>query len=481
MSLRQQFRAYRRAIFRDSPVGDFSLETSEVPARPFILVTAAYPRRRARAIARNEHVDPEIAEREDGDANGALASRIGEDGREAIGCMGVDPEGPHSEASFWVWDATVAQGLAWGRAFDQFAIIAGDGLRAGLLPCFPGEELEIAPDVVLLLHERGGSPDGAVALIERELRTRGWDHDTRYLRPAVDFSDLAAFRAWLVRERVSPMLAVGVHEGGLFAIETDAPTRIGVASPWAAIPPTDRARLAAWPGWMAVHGGRDRVAPAVSNLAALPPTAARLADPEAGHEIEPWAGRIADGIMRLWNAPERIGSATAAGWRMPGFQGATTSPARRSGAAAAMITAGIGVMVLGVVFALAIGVVWIGLAACAGSGNAKTSRVLFELIAAGLLTLVASLLFGGILFYSGIRTVNPGDVRPTPPYGRIGAALLGASMALGVIGEVVAAWISMSQNVQLGDGFHVALLGACFLVALCGAIPISLGIARAKR
>ena len=71
-----------------------------------MIVTAAYPRRRALAVKNGAAVDGARAQLDDARANAMLAAQIRKAGREPIAIEGEDPGSAHREPSFWVWDAT---------------------------------------------------------------------------------------------------------------------------------------------------------------------------------------------------------------------------------------------------------------------------------------------------------------------------------------------------------------------------------------
>ncbi len=316
MSLRAQYRTYLRAVWTDTPAagppvagaraGEFRIG-GRAPARPFAIVTAAAPRGRG--------LDPAA----DRVANERLGLRIRGEGYHPLPCVGRDPDGTHAEESFWIWDVPAAVAVGWGRAFDQRAVVAGDGRRAGLLPCFPEAEPDTAPDSVLLLHGLGGSGVGSVRLLEEALRARGWS-ETRFQRPTLmrvrerrngdsverlveeAADELAAWSASLALE--PPILVVGLSAGGLVAASSAAPWRIGVASPWGAFDGATLDRLCSWPGFSAVHGARDEVVPCEAHLGRLPPSVGRTVDPSGSHDFDAWRDRIADAVVAHWKGRE---------------------------------------------------------------------------------------------------------------------------------------------------------------------------------
>ena len=337
MSLRERYRTYLATIWEGTPVGSYVVGRDPVPARPFVIVTAAFPRRRARAAARGIAIEKQDAAAEDESLNAMLVARIAAAGLEALPGTGLDPAGSHHEPSFWVWDATAARAIAWGREFDQFAVLAGDGRSVRILPCYPEHEPPIAPDVVRIFS---GDPTIA-ALLERELRSRGWDRATRFLSAT---------------DRETPILVIGIGEAGIDAASADSPWRFGIATPWRSVPEADRDRLFA-PGLAALHGGKDDLL----EVAALPHETPRLVDPDAGRELEPWIGRVSDGVMRLWSSGASPSAAAAAGWKTPGYVApGNVTPLRVF--APGGLEAGIGTLlaIVWAAFSLVVVFLWIG-------------------------------------------------------------------------------------------------------------------------
>lgn len=213
MSLRELYRTYLRTEWHGVP--DYAVFKHDSPhcARPFVVVTGACPRAR-----------PEQQPRADAAAQARLAERIRAAGFDPIPCEGRDPTGPHAEPSFWVWDVEAGEAIEWGRDFDQHAIIAGDGKRHAILPCFPEDEPPVAPDVVWLV----GAPEG----LADELRGLGW----------------SATRFEVNEPDQPPMLAIGVGPGAIEAADSSAPWRVAIAAPWTAMDPAEQLRLRSWPG-----------------------------------------------------------------------------------------------------------------------------------------------------------------------------------------------------------------------------------------
>lgn len=213
MSLRALYRTYLRTEWHGVPHCAVFRHDSPNCARPFVVVTGACPRAR-----------PEPLARADAAAQARLAERIRAAGFEPIPCEGRDPSGPHAEPSFWVWDVEAAEGIEWGRDFDQHAIVAGDGRRHAILPCFPEDEPPTAPDLVWLAD----CPES----LADELRGSGWSATRFETEKPVD----------------PPMLAIGVGRGGIEAVDSSAPWRVAIAAPWTAIDPAEQLRLRSWPG-----------------------------------------------------------------------------------------------------------------------------------------------------------------------------------------------------------------------------------------
>lgn len=171
------------------------------------------------------------------------------------------------------------------------------------------------PGSILLLHGLGGSGEGSVRLLERNLRTRGWT-DAVYLRPTlaavhVVVPELAGeARFHQAREELEtylqgrvPQLTLGFSFGGLLAAFAPSPRRLAVCSPWHRLPADALARAAARPGWAVLQGGRDAVVPAEASLGALPLTVPRTLDPDGTHAFDEWMQRIALWTQAAWSAP----------------------------------------------------------------------------------------------------------------------------------------------------------------------------------
>lgn len=179
-----------------------------------------------------------------------------------------------------------------------------------------------APSSILLLHGLRGSGQGSVALLEAKLRERGWDAAT-YLRPTLPtvnhppedidldavFDPLFA-QAWrelneLLDGRV-PHLTVGLSMGGALAAFAPSAARFSVCSPWARFSPEILAKAATRPGWCVLQGAQDTLVPCEPNLAVLPEGTSVTLDPEGDHGFDGWMDRIADWVVRRWEARELL-------------------------------------------------------------------------------------------------------------------------------------------------------------------------------
>ena len=218
MSVRELYRTYLRTEWHGVP--DCALFTHASPScvRPFIVVTGACPRERPAPLARADDA-----------AQRRLAERIRAAGFDPLPCEGSDPTGPHAEPSFWVWDVEAGEAIEWGRDFDQHAILAGDGRRHAILPCFPEDEPPIAPDLVWLADCQEGMAD--------ELRALGW----------------TATRFESEKPSEPPMLAIGIGVAALAAADSSAPWRVAIAAPWTTLDPREELRLRSWPGLTAIR------------------------------------------------------------------------------------------------------------------------------------------------------------------------------------------------------------------------------------
>jgi len=498
VTLREKYRLYRKTVWTGTPVGSFVLGVSAVPPRPFVIVTAANPRSRERDRLAGKAKGPGTAAHEDEIANETLAKAIHDAGFEPLRCVGTDPDSPHKEPSWWVWDATPAKALQWGRAGDQIAVVIGDGVNARLISCFPEWEPQSAPDVVLLLHELDGSGDGTPALLERELRARGWT-ETVFLRPTlqlgatlgVNAADLfararEAMAAELARAGTTPMLVIGLRESGLLAAVHEAPWRIGVGSPWSLLPPGTLAREASSPGLFAIFGETDTEM--LKELAALPREVPRLVDPEGGRDLSAWVGRIADGVFRLWTAPLAPRAAIAAGWRITGYRGAlmrgaaADAAAGHSVAAGVAIAAGILLSLLGALVALAGLAFFAVLLICSGSSRSMQGDVLFMLGALFVgLGGGAGLIYAGVKLSRSTRTASASTPRRGGSTGlvRAGIAAIAAGAGLFIGAEVLVALAQMnSSNFSVTPAFHVGLGGLSLLFAGAGTVLLIVSAAR---